>query len=195
MIDATPPAGRLLDTPLPGPARFVPLRAPKPLEADRPTDVSFGTFETISGDTGLSIWYNRDATDPDTAAKVRLRLAPDRPAVIGRQDRGIPPYLDPGYRSTSVVPGTGQSVVRSVSEGQDVYVSRAHFMLRGNAGGIVLTNGVPCVGGGIRPPTNWTYLMEPTYRRMAPGEEYLIEHGASVSLKLPNHTVIRIRAE
>jgi hypothetical protein len=123
-----------------------------------------------------------------------LQLDPDRPVVIGRQEEGIPPYLDPAYQSTRLVPGTGQSVVQSSSQGRDVYVSRAHFMLRGNAHGILLTNGVPRAGGGIRPPRNWTYMRAPQCRVMEPGEEYLIEHGAAVMLQLPNHNVLRICA-
>jgi hypothetical protein len=125
---------------------------------------------------------------------VRLQLEPDRPAVIGRLEGKTPPYLDPSYRSTRVVPGTGQSVVRSGSEEPDVWVSRAHFMLRGDACGIVLTNGVPHVGGGIRPPANGTWLWNASRRRMDPGEELLIEHGATATLSLPNGTVVRIWA-
>jgi hypothetical protein len=85
-------------------------------------------------------------------------------------------------------------VVRSSRDGRDVYVSRGHFTLRGDARGIVLTNGVPRIGGGIRPPITGTWMLEPSRRLMEPGEEYLIEHGAKVVLHLPNGTVVQICA-
>jgi hypothetical protein len=120
---------------------------------------------------------------------------PVRPIVIGRSESGIPEYLDPAYRTTRLVPGTGQAVVQSDSAGSDVYVSRGHFMLRGDSRGIVLTDGVPRLGGGIRPPRNRTWLWGTDWRLMDPGEEFLIEHGASVALRLPNGTVVQICAE
>ena len=130
-----------------------------------------------------------------TDLKVQLQLAPDCPVVIGRAEDGQPEYLDPAYRSTWLMPGTGQPIVRSASEGKDVCVSRAHFMLRGNVGGIMLTNGVPRAGGGIRPPMNGTWMLEPVFRLMDPGEDYQIEHGTAAVLHLPNGTVLRIYAE
>jgi hypothetical protein len=159
-----------------------------------PARATPGTLETIDGDTDLSLWGGHDASVADTAAKVQLRLAPDCPVVIGRQESGLPSYLDPSYRPTRIMPSTGQAIVKSGSGGKDVYVSRAHFMLRGHAGGITLTNGVPKLGGGIRPPTNGTWMWGSNWRRMEPGEEHLIEHGASISLFLPNGTVVRISA-
>jgi hypothetical protein len=152
-------------------------------------------LEILSGDTAISLWGGPETAKSETDSQVRLQLEPDRPVVIGRQEGKTPPYLDPSYRSTRVVPGTGQSVVQSSREGPDTWVSRAHFMLRGDARGIVLTNGVPRVGGGIRPPMNGTWLWDAGWRRMDPGEEYLIEHGATAALSLPNGTVVRIRAE
>jgi hypothetical protein len=62
--------------------------------------------------------------------------------------------------------------------------------------GILLTNGVPRLGGGIRPPTNRTMLAAAAeWRAMEPAEEFLIENGAEVSLYLPNGTMLRICAE
>jgi hypothetical protein len=151
-------------------------------------------METLSGDLGLSTWGGDDTAVSAVDARVRLQLAPDCPVVVGRQEVGIPPYLDPSYRSTRVVPGTGQPVVRSFSEGRNRWVSRAHFMLRGESRGIMLTNGVPQLGGGIRPPVNNTWLLEPIRRPMDPGEEFLIERGAVTVLHLPNGTVLRICA-
>ena len=68
-------------------------------------------------------------------------------------------------------------------------------MLRGNTQGILLVNGVPRRGGGIRPPLNGTRLLEPAYRPLQGGEELLIEKGSSVKIHLPNDTVILINAE
>jgi hypothetical protein len=194
MIAPIPPLGRA-PAPQPAAPEFVPTRDPKPFGTGDPTPSSWGSMETISGETGVSLWGAADSAVSDSAAKVQLQLAPDAPVVIGRMQNGRPSYLDPSYCSTNLVPGTGQPVVNSFTEAPDVYVSRAHFMLRCNVGGILLVNGVPGVDGAIRPPTNSTWLLEPTRRAMDPGEEYLIEHGASIALHLPNKAVVRISAE
>jgi hypothetical protein len=68
-------------------------------------------------------------------------------------------------------------------------------MLRGNARGIVLTTGVPKVGGGIRPPNNGTCMPPPVYRALEPGEVYLVEHNATATPNVPNRTTVKIRAE
>jgi hypothetical protein len=195
MPAATPPGGRLPEPSAPAFPRYLPLRDPDLPGADPDASISFGSMETCSGDTGLSLWGGFGSTSADTASKVKLQLEPDRPVVIGRWDNGLPPYLDPSYRSTTIMPGTGQAVVRSATDKTDMCVSRAHFMLRGNSAGIVLTNGVPSAGGGIRPPTNGTWIVQPCCRLMGPAEEYQIENGAAVSLCLPNQTVVRICAE
>jgi hypothetical protein len=166
-----------------------------PFHPCRKTDDSFGSMETLWGAYGLSVWDGDCSTSPESDSRVKLRLSPDCPVVIGRCENITPPYLDPAYRPTRIVPGTAQPIAQSNYEGPDVALSRAHFMLRGNPGGIVLTNGVPHVEGGIRPPTNGTWILQPTQRQMDPGEEYLIEHGASVSLFLPNRAVVQICAE
>jgi hypothetical protein len=195
MILTTPPGGRPLYASAPASCDYAPLCDPEPPPVgDRPARSS-GTMETLSGGASLSTWSGDDLSVSDTDSKVQLQLAPDCPVVIGRWEDGSPPYLDTAYRSTRLVPGTGRPVVRSDSEGKDSCVSRAHFMLRGNASGIMVTNGVPRVGGGIRPPMNGTWMVEPSWRLMGPGEEYLIEHGAAVALHLPNGTVLRICAE
>ena len=71
----------------------------------------------------------------------------------------------------------------------------AHFMLRGIRGGILFVNGVPRRGGGIRPPRNGTQLVAPEGRGLSPGEEYLIESGTAMVVRLPNGTELRIDAE
>ena len=68
-------------------------------------------------------------------------------------------------------------------------------MLRGVVGGILLVNGVPKVGGGIRPPRNGTRLTYPCSRAMFPEEEYIIESGTGVIIVLPNGTNVRIKAD
>jgi hypothetical protein len=120
---------------------------------------------------------------------------PDSPVVVGRSNGWSPEYLDPAYRPTRIVPGTGQAVLHSGGYGTDNCVSRAHFMLRGVRGGILLVNGVPRRGGGIRPPRNGTRLVAPEGRGLSPGEEYLIESGTAMVIRLPNGTEIRIDAE
>lgn len=123
-----------------------------------------------------------------------LQLAPDRPVIVGRQEGRRLEYLDPAYRPTQVVPDTGQSVLLTDGQGDDVYVSRGHFMLRGAAGGVVFTNGVPRTGGGIRPPVNGTWLLTPVSRKLEPGEEVMIEKGGTLVIRLPNRCVIQIVA-
>ena len=106
-----------------------------------------------------------------------------------------PPYLDPAYRPTRIVPGTGQAVLHSGGYGTDIRVSRAHFMLLGASRGILFVNGVPRRGGGIRPPLNGTRLVAPEGRALSPGEEYLIESGTAMVVRLPNRTELRIDAK
>lgn len=176
------------------PAECGPLVDPNPMKlGDRPT-FSGGSIEIIGGAADLGCW-----SAPDTAvqfeSKVLLNLSPERPAVIGRSNGPRPPYLEPSYCPTRIVPGTDQSVVPSGSEYRNEFVSRAHFMLRANAQGIMLTNGVPRLGGGIRPPMNGTWIEAPERRCMEPGEDYLIEHGAAVAIHLPNCVVVRICAD
>jgi hypothetical protein len=67
-------------------------------------------------------------------------------------------------------------------------------MLRGVADGVVLTNGVPRAGGGIRPPVNGTWLVAPAARKLEPGEEVLIARGSVLVIRLPNRCVIQIVA-
>jgi hypothetical protein len=173
---------------------LAPAREPAPIGTYETLPISSGTLELMSGYSALSVSSCGGSTIPDTESRVQLQLDPECPVVIGRQDHGIPPYLDPAYQSTRLVPGTGQPVVQSSSEGKDRSVSRAHFMLRGCSHGILLTNGVPRAGGGIRPPTNGTWMHEPQWRLMEPEEEFLIEHGTAVVLQLPNNNILRICA-
>jgi hypothetical protein len=132
---------------------------------------------------------------PHGSTELALGLTPGRFVVIGRATPDCPvPYLDPAYRATTMLPDSQQSVVHG-DDPSDVYVSRAHFTLRGaSGGGVVLTNGVPRAGGGVRPPTNGTKMLAPTARCLEPGEEVTIPYGDAVAIRLPNRCVLRLKA-
>lgn len=173
--------------PFPEPA----LAAP----TDTDDSISLGSLSVVEG-TVVSVWAGENTiTHGETDAEVKLRLDPQHPVVIGRQQGGNIPYLDPTYTSTPVLPHTNHSILTSDGTGRDSYVSRGHFMLRGSPQGIIFVNGVPRLGGGVRAPRNWTQLLHPEKRLLAAEEEYLIASGAAIKIQLPNDTVIVIRAE
>jgi hypothetical protein len=153
--------------------------------------ISFVSLSVVSGDP-VTLWSAGDQSDTQTECE--LQLAPDRPAIVGRSDGYPVPYLDPAYRPTTMVPGTRQSVLLNGGHGRDLVVSRGHFMLKAAGGGVTFVNGVPRPGGGIRPPTNGTVLVNPNRRNLEPGEEVLIEAGTGILLRLPNGSDIRIEA-
>jgi hypothetical protein len=162
----------------------------EPVEVEPPGS-SVSLF--FSPGSSLTIWsVARPSVDTDT--ECRLEIEPHHPVVIGRSEGREVPYLDPAYRPTRFVPGTGQAVVQSDSEGPDTTVSRGHFLLRAHPDGVILLNGVPRRAGGVRPPTNWTQLRYPESRLLEPAEEYLIGHGRSAVFRLPNRVEIRIEA-
>jgi hypothetical protein len=132
---------------------------------------------------------------PDSFTELALCLAPEKLVVVGRAGpEHAVPYLDPAYRATTFLPDSNQSVLHG-NDPSDICVSRAHFTLRGAPGGaVVFTNGVPRLGGGIRPPTNRTWLVSPTARLLGPGEEVLIDCGEAVSIRLPNRCVLQLKA-
>jgi hypothetical protein len=114
--------------------------------------------------------------------------------VVGRaKPQQDVPYLDPAFRATQLLPDSNQTVLTGDKK-TDNYVSRAHFAIRGTAGGVVVTNGVPHVGGGIRPPTNGTWLVAPV-RLLDPGEEVFIASGEMIAIWLPNQCVLQLRAQ
>ncbi|MBS0264205.1 MAG: hypothetical protein JSS02_19870 [Planctomycetes bacterium] len=125
----------------------------------------------------------------------RLKLSPDRPVIVGRSDNHAVSYLDPAFRPTTIVPGSGQEVLTHRNLVADNCVSRAHFMLRSHVRGIWLVNGVPRPEGGLRPPRNGTRLIHPENRAMQDGEEYLVESGVTVLILLPNEVAIAITAD
>jgi hypothetical protein len=155
---------------------------------------------SVAGDSSVTIWSGAARTTVsgsarDTLPKQNLRLTPDCPAIIGRgEGRGVP-YLDPAYQPTRAVPGSGQDIMCSGVRGCGLYVSRAHFTLRMAGRGILLVNGVPQAGGGIRAPRNGTRMISPESRPLSPGEEYLIESGADIVIVLPNMAEVRISAD
>ena len=129
----------------------------------------------LDGRRQRELWGEIGVHPGKTAAETELLLHPDRPVVVGRQQGGEVPYLDPSYVPTHIVPDSGRSVL--LRDEQDLFVSRGHFLLRAVADGIVLLNGVPKRGGGVRPPLNGTWLLAPEHRRLQDGEEYLIRKG------------------
>ena len=118
-----------------------------------------GGITVLSG-SPLTAWSSLSLTER-TQTEYEFLLMPDSPVVVGRSNGGSPPYLEPAYRPTRIVPGTGQAVLHSGGRGTDHYVSRAHFMLRAVPGGLLFVNGVPRRGGGIRPPICGTRLVAP----------------------------------
>jgi hypothetical protein len=167
-------------------------RAPQDLWGDHDDGSSPGGISVLSG-TPLTAWSSLALT-ARSQTEYAIRLMPDSPVVVGRYHGRVPDYLDPVYQPTRIVPGTGQAVLHSGGYGTDICVSRAHFMLRGVSRGIIFVNGVPRPGGGIRPPLNGTRLVAPERRRLSPGEEYLIESGTAMVVRLPNETELRIDA-
>jgi len=158
---------------------------------------SFCTIHSDHG-LGLTLWsIPNAATIPSDkpALDVRLELAPDRSVIIGRMEGGRLEYLDPRYVPTPIVPGSGATILRNRGGNEDIYVSRGHFLMRGHAGGILLVNGVPRRGGGIRPPMNGTLLVAPQRRPLKKAEEYLIERGSAATIRLPNGTQLTLQAE
>ena len=75
-------------------------------------------------------------------------------------------------------------------DGSGLYVSRGHFLLRAAPDGVVLVNGVPRRGGGVRAPLNGTWLLQPEHRRLGDGEAYLIRKGQWIKIHLPNDTQV-----
>ena len=168
-------------------------RAPQHPGGDDDDGSSPCGISVLSG-AHLTAWSSLAVTE-HSQTEYGIRLMPDSPVVVGRYHGHVPPYLDPAYLPTTILPGTGQAVLHSGGYGTDIRVSRAHFMLRGVRGGILFVNGVPRRGGGIRPPRNGTRLVAPEGRGLSPGEEYLIESGTAMVVRLPNGTEIRIDAE
>src|SRR5262245_1948626 len=101
---------------------------------------STGSLSVVHGDP-ITLW-SAPGSCTDLGAEVQLALQPEQSVVIGRQEGGEVPYLDPSYRSTPVMPDSGHTIMQGGGCERDRYVSRGHFTLRGNPLGIVLVNGV-----------------------------------------------------
>lgn len=148
---------------------------------------------SIVGGPEVHVWSAPGTvTEGSTQGELRLQLQPNQPIVIGRQQGGHIEYLDPQYQPTPMMPDSFRSILTSSDKNDkhDMAVSRGHFMLKGSPLGILLVNGVPRRGGGLRPPMNGTLLLEPVHRWLEKEEEYLIERGSSAKIRLPNGTVI-----
>jgi hypothetical protein len=150
------------------------------------------TLSLLEG-SPITLWSLADPMKDTLTAAVNVQIDPRGAIVVGRQHGGETPYLDPSFLPTQIVPESGDQVLRGVEA--DNFVSRGHFMLRAAAGGILLVNGVPRRGGGLRPPLNGTWLEEPEHRELAPGEEYLIVPESNATIRLPNGCSLRIGAE
>ena len=166
-----------------------------PLPREDEAGDSILSVSHISG-PAVDLWSANTATEGDTASQFTLALGPERSVVIGRQEGGRIEYLDRRYRPTQILPNTDRRVVKSVGQdSRDLCVSRGHFMLKGSTRGIVFLNGVPRVGGGVRPPMNGTEMLAPDRRTMMQGEELLIDRGSAITIRLPNQAVLLLRAE
>ncbi|AWM40648.1 hypothetical protein GobsT_08250 [Gemmata obscuriglobus] len=176
------------------------MNAPTNTETGEPLSVC--SLSLLSG-APVALWADPrtavgTAVRSDTVAvplpELSLGLAPGALAVVGRAaPHHRVPYLDPAYRATRLVPGSGQSVLMNGEH--DLSVSRGHFTLRGAGGGaVVFTNGVPAAGGGVRPPTNGTWLVSPQRRPLDPCEEVHIEPGEAVVVCLPNGCTLQLAA-
>lgn len=169
--------------------------APVELPALDTDPASYCTIHSDSG-VGVTVWsLPTSRLSSKVGLQCQLKLSPEAPVIIGRADGGEIEYLDPRYIPSPIMPGSGKTILKRNGAKEDVYVSRGHFMLRGHAHGVLLVNGVPRRGGGIRPPKNWTQLLAPENRILLPAEELVIERGAPVSIQLPNGTQLTIEAQ
>ena len=134
-------------------------------------------------------WASLEETQPE---EYQLGLTHGHGIVIGRQEGGRTEYLDPRFCPTQQLPGSGQRIVVDARQGEDTLVSRGHFTLVGCPLGIILVNGVPRRGGGIRPPLNGTLLLKPHQRTMVEGEQFLVKPGESIKIRLPNQLEVLI---
>src|SRR5262245_16680708 len=89
-------------------------------------DISHASICVESG-PGMTLWCAADAALGQPSSAAKLQLAPEQCAVIGRQEGGEVPYLDPRFAPTQMVPRTGQCVLTRLGHGRDIAVSRGHF--------------------------------------------------------------------
>src|SRR5579885_2862469 len=87
--------------------RSRPMTAPRPAfdppAADDSVSLSHVSISFTGG--GVTVWSDPGTTRTgQTAAETLLALRPERPVVIGRQQGGEVPYLDPHYVPTHVLP-------------------------------------------------------------------------------------------
>lgn len=166
-----------------------------PLAPDQEVEVEPSSSVSLTWSPGscATMW----ATDVwrTTDVEYQVKVSPHRPIVIGRSDGYDVPYLDPAYKATRVLPGTGQCVMLQDGNDRDIVVSRGHFMLKADPAGVIFVNGVPHREGGIRPPLNGTWVLAPSHRKLDPEETVLIEHGQAATFWLPNGAEVRIDAQ
>jgi hypothetical protein len=171
-------------------SRLCPALFPEIEDDDARSSLSVSVVEGPA----VNLWSMATEMHGDTKTELTLQLQPDNAVVIGRQEGGEIEYLDPRYQPTQMLPNSSRRVVASKHSEKDNYVSRGHITLKGALHGVLLVNGVPRRGGGIRPPRNGTVMLEPDHRSMEEGEEFMIEREAAAKIRLPNGTVILLRA-
>jgi hypothetical protein len=86
-------------------------RAPQDRWGDQDDGSSAGGITVLSGGP-LTTWSSL-ALAARSQTEYAVRLVPDSPVVVGRCHGSLPPYLNPAYRPTTIVPGTGQAVLHS----------------------------------------------------------------------------------
>src|SRR5262245_28428716 len=84
--------------------------------------LSSGSISVLAGST-LALWSDSSPC-PETRFSCELQIAPHRPVVVGRAEGHEVPYLDPAYRPTRIMPGTGEPILRAGGHGADKRVSR-----------------------------------------------------------------------
>jgi hypothetical protein len=151
---------------------------------------------TVESGPPINVWATCRTASLAADFQATLAIPLNDHVVIGRQKGGEVPYLDPRFVPTPIVPESGQTILRADGhDAADTWVSRGHFMLHSRDGALVLVNGVPRRGGGIRSPINGTIMLYPSRRWMRPEEEFVIRPGKMARIQLPNGTVIAIRAD
>ena len=150
-----------------------------------------GGISVLSG-SPVTTWSTLPLTTR-SQTEYDLRLSPDSPVIVGRSDGWSPEYLDPAYRPTRMVPGTGQAVLHSGGNGTDHCVSRAHFMLLGVSRD-TLRQRCSSAGRGNSTTAQRDAVGRAERRVLSPGEKYQIESGTAMVVQLPNGTELRIDA-
>ena len=147
----------------------------------------------------LHLWsriHHRLNANKTSDSDERFYIDQETPQIIGRPlpDGERPEYLDERYLVTPLV-NTLAGPQTILSGKDDDLISGGHLMLRYHPSGLVVVNAVPRKGGGLRAPTNATWVISPEHRKLMPKEFYLIEHGRTARIWLPNGTALLISVD